>query len=312
MDDLAREAGSSRTVVSRVFNGKSNVSAEVRARILETAKKLNYRNMANNHQIRIGLVISGFTGEYGVRIVRAVMDAAYELGWICLPFERRNLKGLDHLFLDGVVSMIIDQKFVRRWDKQNLPLVMMNSYTDPVEHICSVDPDRIQEAELVLNHLKSLGHRKIAHIYLSNPAIQHRGCDEFLQVAARLNLGDSAVNFEYPDDEPLEKILPEILKQGFTAIFMIHQNLALRSVKIIQNAGYRIPEDVSLITYERKEVSEYMTPPLTTIDYDYDALARRALAELRLRMLGRKVGGSSIRIPNILTIRNSTGPCRKD
>ena len=48
-----------------------------------------------------------------------------------------------------------------------------------------------------------------------------------------------------------------------------------------------------------------------TVDFDYETIAKRALEELRLRMLGKGEEGGSIRIPNILKIRSSTGPCRR-
>ena len=57
-------------------------------------------------------------------------------------------------------------------------------------------------------------------------------------------------------------------------------------------------------------ISCYLTPAQTTIDFDYRELARRALDELHLRMHGKGSGGGAILVPNLLHIRESTGPCR--
>lgn len=162
--------------------------------------------------------------------------------------------------------------------------------------------------------LKQLGHRKIARVHFVSPeeVTYHRGQREFLRAAAELNLGDSVRNFQFVEPHTLKSGLLSVLKQGFTAVYMIHQNLAVPAARAILDAGYRIPDDVSLVTYELPEISCHQSPPHTTLDFDYDALARRALEELRLRMLGRAVGGGSVLIPNILTVRGSTGPCRRE
>lgn len=82
MEDLAREAGCSRPQVSRAFNGKANVAPEVRARILEAAAKLNYRNTANRHRIRIAVISNGVGGSYTQRILDALMKSALRRNWI--------------------------------------------------------------------------------------------------------------------------------------------------------------------------------------------------------------------------------------
>lgn len=272
IDDLAREADCSPTQISRTLNGRPGVAPEMRTRILAAAKRLNYRNMANNHQIRVAVVISQLSGKFSSRLLQNVMNAAFELGWICLFFDERRLDTLDYFLFDGVISSVSDRKWVQKWVKErNQPLVMLNSYGLSFDHVCSVDPGRDDEAELVLRHLKSLGHRKIARVHFVDTGEEnyHRGEKEFLDAAARLNLGDSARNFQFTRPMTHEDGLRFVLSQNFTAIYMIHQNLAALSAEIIQNAGYRIPEDVSLVTYEVQNISRFLSPPHTTIDFDY-------------------------------------------
>lgn len=313
MEDLAREAGCSRPQVSRAFNGKANVAPEVRARVLEAAAKLNYRNTANRHRIRIAVISNGVGGSYTQRILDALMKNALRRNWIFQIVPEQNLEQISPYFYDGAVSLIYNQVWARKWvEERSIPLVMVNSYGTAFDRICSVDPDPLQESRIVLRHLKRLGHRKIARVHFVGEmqTTYRRGEKEFLQAAAQLNLGDSVRNFQFSSPSTLNDALRSVLAEKFTAIYMIHQNLALPAAAAIQQTGCRIPEECSLITYELPGISEYLTPPHTTVDFDYETIANRALDELRLRMLGKGTDGGSIRIPNSLIIRSSTGPCR--
>ncbi len=316
MTDLALVAGCSRSQVSRALNGKANVAPEVRAQVLAAAAKLNYRNTANRHQIRIAVIIQRIGGAYGQQMVDALINAAAGRKWICQIIQERSLDQVSPYFFDGVVSLIYNNSWARKWiEERAIPLVMVNSYGTAFDQVYSIDPDPFQGSRIVLRYLKELGHRKIARIHFvdEEQSAYHRGEKEFLDAAAQLNLGDSVRNFQisFPQISKRWEAFRAVLAEDFTAIYMIHQHLAIPAANFIQEAGYRIPEDVSLVTYELPGISEYLNPPHTTIDFDYGKIARRALEELHLRMLGRGGGGGSIPIPNILHIRASTGPCRR-
>ena len=316
MVDLAREAGCSCPQVSRAFNGKANVAPEIRARVLEAAARLNYRNTANRHQVRIAVIAQELGGIYSQRMLDALINETAGRNWICQIIPETALKSVSPYFYDGVISLIYNHVWARKWmEERSIPLVMVNSYGTVFDQICSVDPDPLQESRIVLQHLKKLGHRKIARIHFvyGEQSAYRRGEKEFLQAAAQLNLGDSARNFQISFLQKKERWerFRSILSEKFTAFYMIHQSLAVHAAKFIQEAGYRIPEDCSLVTYELPGISEYLTPPHTTVDFCYEKIAHRALEELRLRMLGKGEEGGSIRIPNILRIRSSTGPCRR-
>lgn len=314
MEDIAREAGCSRPQVSRAFNGKPNVAPEVRERVLAAAKRLNYRNTANRHQIRIAVIVQSIGGSYTQMVLNALLENACKRNWVCHIMHEQFLHTVSDYFYDGVISLIFNDSWARKWvEERTTPLVMVNSYGTAFDKICSIDPDSYEGSCLVLRHLKQLGHRKIARVHFVSPeqVTYHRGQSEFLKAAAEFNLGDSVRNFQFVGLNTLESALLSVLEQGFTAVYMIHQNLAVPAARVILDAGYRIPDDVSLVTYELPEISCHLSPPHTTLDFDYDALARRALEELRLRMLGRATGGGSVLIPNILIVRGSTGPCRR-
>ena len=75
----------------------------------------------------------------------------------------------------------------------------------------------------------------------------------------------------------------------------------------IRKCGRRVPEDVSLVTYESRGVSAFQNPPLTTLEYDYARLVSSALLELDHAMNGKETK-SRIIVPGKLNVRGSTGP----
>lgn len=314
MQDLAREAGCSRPQVSRAFNGQPNVSPEIRARVLAAAERLNYRNTANRHKVRIVVIVRDTSGMYGPLMLDALVKNACARKWVCHTVFEQNIHEIPDCFYDGAVSLIFNKDWARKWvEERATPLVMINSYGTAFDKICSIDPDSSDGSRIVLQHLQQLGHRRIARIHFVDAEEEkyRRGQEEFLREAARLKLGDSVRNFQFVLSETsLEDGIKAVLSQGFTAIHMIHQSLGIPAAKIIQDAGYRIPEDVSLVTFELPNISRYLTPAHTTIDFDYRELARQALDELHLRMHGKGSGGGAILVPNLLHIRDSTGPCR--
>lgn len=94
---------------------------------------------------------------------------------------------------------------------------------------------------------------------------------------------------------------------GFTAFIDIASENGARLIRLIQDCGKRIPEDVSLITFENAAVSGFLSPALTTLGYDYPAMARNAIG-LMLQELRNGSGLHSVKLPTALTVRASTGP----
>jgi DNA-binding LacI/PurR family transcriptional regulator len=100
-----------------------------------------------------------------------------------------------------------------------------------------------------------------------------------------------------------------LLNEKFTAFFVVHQEMALRASAALRELGVRCPEDVSLITYEVDDVSEFLNPPHTTLDFNYEQLAHIAIQELSDLIKGiPKKFRVSFNVPNILRKRGTTGP----
>lgn len=309
MQDLAREAGCSKSQVSRALNGLAEVSPEIRQRVLDAAIKADYRNLARNHVPTIALIIQQKADYFVMPMMEACLVEAERRNWGCQVIDSRQCAQLKEFFFDGAISTLFDQSWPRQWGTaRSMPLVVINSYGFRPDHICSIDPDPLSEAMLVLSHLHGLGHRRIARIHIENPGqTYHRGGREFMRAAAALDLSGGVENLE--TTEPLSvAMLQGLIDRGFTAFFVIHQYLAVPAAQMLAATGKKIPGEISLVTYEVPSISPYLSPPHTTVNFDYAQMARLACDQLALRMGGKDAAvGDSFRVPAQLVIRGTTG-----
>ena len=164
-----------------------------------------------------------------------------------------------------------------------------------------------------MTHFIKLGHRKIARIRFVSKKLSKRelarGTDEFYRIAAQNGIRDRVCSLcvEKSEDDVIEKVL-HLADEGFTAFLVVISDWSAYLLNALRQAGRRVPEDISLITYENA-TSAYLDPPLTTIEYDYEQLVRKAFEQLKNEIAGKEIIPES-QIPCKLNIRSSTAAPR--
>ena len=289
MKDLAAAAGVSVSQVSRALAGKPDVAPELRRRILELAREKNYRNCTAVHR-RTVAVLAGRMDKFSSSLVNELLAVARQKGWRMVIVPHEHLEFLDDRLFDGAIGLAASE-LSRTWhERHRIPLVVINSYGWMLDRVCSVFPDSNGESRLAMEHLISLGHRKIARLRLigENASEQetNRGYDEFLRVASEYGIRDSVRYCHAPDWERLELRIRELVGEGFTGFIAIFIDGAPKVIDAIRNCGKRIPEDISLVAYESAEMTAHLTPPLTALAYDYRGLAAAAAGRLELELEG--------------------------
>ena len=310
LSDLAAAAQCSISQASRALNGKVNVAPEIRNRVLQAAQNLNYRNLANRHVPVIGIVKNDIICFFLTEIIWALEIELRRRNWKWQIIDVCNAGAIKEFFYDGLIAVVSDFESIQFCTQQtNLPLVAINNYGSAMETLCSIDPDSAEESRLVLEHLAGLGHRQIARIKQIAPnsdrQLSHRGDEEFMSEAQLLGLGNTVRTFLFNDPSELETLVRTILAEKFTAIFMIHQHLAVLISSVLHQLGIRIPEDISLVTYEVPYVTGYLYPPHTTLDFNYPEMARISVEQLQKRMRGESVP-VTIKAPVQFHLRAST------
>ncbi len=309
LKDLAQAAGVSVSQASRALNGKPKVAPEVRQRIHELARQMNYRNQSAKHPLTIAVLTQWIDDSSG-NLQNALLREARrrKIRFAVIPTEHVSL--LDEWLFDGVIAF--SRNLLPDWHEHfNLPLVAVNSYGNLLDRIPGIDPEG--GVRLAVEHLAGLGHRRIA---LLQPAIRdarlprdyRKGMTELSEAAKAWKIGDE-VRHQFHDWEALEETLHALLAEGFTAFIGATVKHGPRLLAYFRSRGKRVPGDVSVIAGENEEVSPFLVPPLTTVAYDYPGLIRSAVDLLLAEIEGRPEL-RTIQCPSKLIIRESTGPIK--
>lgn len=340
MADVAQAAGVSHQTVSRVLNDHPNVKPATRDRVLAAIKELGYRpNVAARalvtRRTRTLGVISFNTTLYGPAsmlygIEQAAKDLDYFVAVAALSaLDRRSvLEAVERLrdqAVEGLIVIAPQTSAVSALGqvRADIPLVAVGCGTHAA--LSSVAVDNEAGAARATGFLLDLGHRTVHHV--AGPrswldaqereagwrrVLEERGAP----VPEPVYGGDwsSRAGFE------LGRALAERVREEadpVTAVFCANDHTALGLLRAVQQAGLRVPQDLSLVGFDDIPEAEFFGPPLTTIRQDFDELGRRALATLIDLVHDAAAGAPAPRTaprvtvgPN-LVVRASTAPPRR-
>jgi DNA-binding LacI/PurR family transcriptional regulator len=325
MADVARLAGVSHQTVSRVINGSERVAPETRQRVREAMRMLDYRPnsvaraLVTGRSRTVGVI--GFnTTLFGPAstlfgIERSAHAADYLTSVVSMPEVNREsillaVERLRRHNVEGVLMLASESDAVAALAPvaRELPLVAFEA--EAAHGIPTVAIDQYGGAVAATQHLLSLGHRRIAHI--AGPAgsleakLRLAGCrDTLAEAGLRLpaaEFGDWSAGSGY-DIAVRVAADPEI-----TAIFVANDQMALGALRALDEAGRRVPADVSIVGFDAIPESEFFTPPLTTIRQDFVEIGRRGFDLLRRRIEDGESPATHQVIGFELLVRSSTAP----
>lgn len=341
-DDVARQAGVSRATVSVVLNGTRGnirVSEATRQRVLSAASELEYTPHPSARALRrqrsgvIGFVPRSFRRTpydhpvpylLGIRVAQAAARRGFHV--VEASAETEASRGSDEMarFLlsrrvDGVVFDCPDTaEEVRRFLDRGVPVIqLIRPQREAVTPTITVDPSLGVSA--ALDHLVALGHSRIAFIGHGgeHPADRSR-LDCFLAALARLGVGVRPDWLRLVADYGIEEGCAAgrallTCAERPTALFVTGDNLALGVLQALYQAEVRIPDDLSLITYD-DIFAAYLPPPLTSVAQPLEEVAERAIALMTERVDTVGDAGkepTDVALPTHLTVRGSTQPPRQ-
>lgn len=323
MEDIAREVGVSRALVSMAFRGVPGVSEQTRGRIFDTADRLGYR--FNRVASRLA---SRVTNTFGVFLLDLRQDVYADMfdGIRAVADERdkhlvlavgsidgkRDAFALDSLIqsrVDVIIAtgLLLPDAEVRTVNR-SVPIVSVARLIDGVD---SVHSDNFAGAEAATDHLIGLGHRQIA--FLANPQTdgyldRQRG---YLATMRRAGLSPWVIPSQYSRSQAARDIAPLLaLPAGSrpTAVFAHNDQAALGVLDVLASRGLSAPHDVSVIGYDNTQVSEAPGTSLTTVDLHGEELGRVA-AEAALRRFADPSSPPANHMSTpTLVVRATTGP----
>jgi len=326
MEDVARVAGVSHQTVSRVLNNHPNVSSKTRERVEQAITELGYRrntaarSLVTRRSQTIG-VLGSELAQYGPsHTLLGVQQAARDAGYFVSVAGLREVTpetikdAVAHFMDQGVDGIVVTVPHPGTFDvlrdiTAQVPLVAVGSIGD--EHLSGATVDQRQGAQLAVQHLLDLGHKKIGH--LSGPvdwidaAARIEGWEDSLTQAGlepgTLIEGDWSAECGYREG------LKIAADRSMTAIFVANDQMALGVLRAFNEAGVKVPDDISVVGFDDQPESAYFIPPLTTVAQDFEELGQRCIDLLLDRIEGEATGTAATVAPR-LVVRSTTAALR--
>ena len=331
--DIARETHLSPSTVSLVLNNKPHrLSEETRKRVLETAKRLDYRpnrmaaSLVTNRTRTIGIVVADIKNAYFAELASGAEAKCTDMGYsliICNTNDQRE-KDFDYinLMIDrGVDGIIISfsagveeetaQKVTAYVRKFGIRAVAIDYMTD-FSHVMNVRLDNKLGGYLATKHLIDLGHRRVGCITgpINNDTctanLRLLGYKSALRDAGIRGTADWIAYGDFHIDSGYRQA-GRLVKQGVTGIFASNDLIADGVYKWAREQAVDIPERISVVGYDDIAYSDFFSPGLTTVHqpaFDMGYKAAEKIIE-NLMYPDKKIERTTIYEPR-LVVREST------
>jgi DNA-binding LacI/PurR family transcriptional regulator len=327
--DVASAAGVSKSLVSMVIRGDDRVSPERKQAVLDAIVELDYRpnamarGLVQRRTRVVGLVVSDLRNPFLGAVVTGIHEQASRLGYKVListgerrvDLEEEAIESFLELRVDGLIlatSQVDDAAIVRA--AGTVPVVVLNRETSDAASD-SITNDNLMGAELAIEHLHSLGHRRIAHVDGGGSAAAQARREGYQRAMVRLGLANEVrtVDGGFTEDGGYRGARAILARRPLaTAIFAANDLCAIGVLNAIEEAGLGIPQDVSLVGYDNTTLAALRHVSLTTIHQPGEDMGRRAMARLIERIHeGRTEPRHDIVSPS-LVVRATTGPPRPE
>jgi DNA-binding LacI/PurR family transcriptional regulator len=283
--DVAVAAGVSFATVSRVLNQHPNVSPKFRGQVLAAVRRLGYSldDLPRHKTIAIIFNRNDFKG-YFFGIADALIQVISAKGYLMELIPEQNMELINDRLVDGVISLEYSNQLNHYWNKHKCnPLVCINEYSVHLDNIYSVCSNERQGLAMAVACLVRHGHRRIGLVTLGD----NNYCNDlreksFLSEAAAAGL-DTTPCYR-TSFENLPAVVNQVRQTKLTAIIGSGEDTGIQLAGCLNENGYAIPRDISLISWESDGISPHLVPPQTTIGQDFYAIAGKALGMLEKLM----------------------------
>lgn len=321
LKDVAKVAGVATSTVSRVLSDPGRISPETTAAVMLAVRQLGYGAgkgrpgpLATKSRA-VALLVPDISNPFYFGIIHGTQEQLKAAGYIQLLVDTEESADLEESALNSMISSsrgVILAASRLSTDAlasaaTRIPLVALNRNDADVPAVL-IDPTYgIHQA---IQHLVSMGHRRIA--YISGPA--HSWSSQWrwqvFEDAAR-EYGVEAVRLGpySPKQTSGAAAADTLITSEASACVAFNDLLAIGMLRRLQNRGVKVPEDVSIVGCDDIFGADFCNPPLTTITAPIEQAARVATSMLLGRLDGDPLAVRQIsQLPTYLTVRESTGP----
>lgn len=326
INDIAAKLGVSKSTVSKGLNNATDISEEMRKKILETAVELGYSNKRMmNREKKLCIIIENMDyntpQQFGHDIILGFKQMAEPDGWIVdiVPIDKdfqRNIPFSVFMIQNGYLgAFILGFSLIDPWMSElktsKLPAVLYDNYVSTNPRIASVGCDSQEGFDQIVKHLLDLGHRKIGLISgpLESYIVKAR-YNAYINALSKYNLelNEDYIGLGYFISDSTKDHVQRMYDLGVTAIICSHDIRAISAITECLDKGLQIPGDLSIVGFDDLPMTAYTDPPLTTVRQDRTALGKAGYYAMSCLLNNLPIGSIMLRAP--LIVRGSTGPAR--
>lgn len=324
--DIAQKSGFSITTVSRVLNGKADkyrISITTQQKIKTVAEELNYvpnefaRNLRTGRSKTIALIVPSLKNPFFAEIASVVNAEVRKYNCITIigdsddNIENEKTEVL-HLLSRNLDGMIIvpcgdEWKHLEKIKEKGVPLICIDRYFEDLD-LSFVSSDNYEGAYSASKYLIEHGHTSIACIQgvrHSTPNIQRvKGFVDAMTNAGITSYRVTGDAFSEQNGYLETKLL---LRQKVrpTAIFAFSNTIAMGCIKALKEENVKVPEDISLLTFDENPYLNYIEPPLTCISQPVEDICKIAVKILFSNILERDTSPKHVLLKTQLQVKSS-------
>lgn len=330
---LAAHLGLSVAAVSRILNGSpaaKSIAPEVTARVFKAAEELKYkpnvfaRSLRSRRSYTVGVMMAEASEGYATLVLSGIEQKLMEEGYfyfvVSHHYSAERIAEYGELLMaraiEGLVA--VDTSFKTKFP---IPTVTVSGHHEP-QGVVNILLDEQKAAQLALEHLYKLGHRKICcmrgQAYTSDANIRWKSIEESMQrlglelPSVRIMQLEEVDNTPEPGYAATKRLIAT--KKPFTAIFAFNDMAAIGCIRALREANLRVPEDVSVVGFDDIQTAAYITPGLTTVRQplrEMGLLAAQSVLRLIQFPKDPIATANQLIVSPELVIRGSTGIARK-
>lgn len=320
---VADRAGVAPSSVSRVLSGHPNVSDIMRNRVVDAVAALGYepdflaQSLRRGDSMTVGFVVGDISNPLLSEIALGAETGLRQSGYTMLLANSMDNPGLDtsHIRLfaqrrvDGLLLSVSDETSDSTLDvlkKAMLPYVMVDRELPKCDNISAVLTDHETGLSAAVTHLVELGHRRIALVN-GSPRVRpgRERATTLRRCARRLGFSGAVRSGSFTTthgDEAMNALLDEA--EPPTAVIAGSNQILVGVLRCLRRRGCSVPDDISLVTCDQIALSEFIDPPLATIERD-----PYLMGSLAATLLLERLGGGGARRVWVPTTFRSTSSC---
>ncbi len=327
INDIAAKLGVSKSTVSKGLNNATDISKEMRKKILETAVELGYSNKRLlSREKKLCILIENMDyntpNQFGYDIISGFRQMAEPDGWTVetVPVDKDFQRGIPYgvfMIQNGYLgAFILGFSLIDPWMTEfksaRIPAVLYDNYIAGNPKIASVGCDSQEGFDQAVKHLVDLGHKKIGLISgpLESYVLKAR-YNAYINALSKYNLeiNEEYIGLGYYVSDSTREHVQRMYNLGVTAIICSHDIRAISAITECMDRGIRIPEDLSIVGFDDLPIAACTEPPLTTVRQDRLALGKTGYYAMSCLLNDVSISSVMLRAP--LIVRSSTGPVRR-